>query len=129
MFPYCNYLMTGDTATTTLMPWQDITAGTTATTWDYISFNDQYVPGRRDYIDIMAEMRRVQGFRPGDWQWFGTRLLDRVKLGRLNRFSFDVNKSEQRAKAPRLQTKERKMMFKPRATSCRKWTTGRPRRS
>lgn len=128
MMPYCNYLMTGDTATTTLMPWQDFSANTTTTSADYNSFYDVYVPGRLGYKEVMAAMARVQGFRPGDWHWFGTKLLDRVKLGRLNRLSFDVTKSEQKAKAPRLQTKERKRMFKPRATSCRKWTTGRPRK-
>jgi hypothetical protein len=111
------------------MPWQEVAAGTTTTSsWDGIYFYDQYVPGGRNYSDIVAAMEKVQGFRAGDWQWFGAKLLDRVRLGRLNRLCFDVNKSEQRAKAPRLQGRERKVMFKPRATSCRKWTTGRPRK-
>ena len=128
MTPYCDYLMSGDTATTTLFPWQEVTADTTTSTWDSVWFNTEYVPGGRNYSDVLAAMKRVQGFRDGDWQWFGTKMLDRVKLGRLNRFCFDVNKSEQKAKFPRLKTKERKQAFKPRACNGRSWMTGRPRR-
>lgn len=129
MTPYSDYLMSGDTATTTLFPWQDFSANTTTTSADYNSFYDMYVPGGRNYSDVLAEMKRVQGFRDGDWQWFGTKLLDRVRLGKLNRFCFDVNKSEQKAKFPRLQAKKRKHVFKPRACNGRSWMTGKPRRS
>lgn len=129
MTPYCDYLMSGDTATTTLLPWQEITADTTTSTWDSIWFNAEYVPGGRNYSDVLAEMKRVQGFRDGDWQWFGTKLLDRVRLGKLNRFCFDVNKSEQKAKFPRLQVKRQRPFFKPRACNGRSWMTGKPRRS
>jgi hypothetical protein len=124
--PCFNYFgVEGDTSTTRFpLCWSDVTSSTTVTMAEY---NEVVFRSQPDLEDIMRQLRRAQGFRPGDWQWFGTKLMDR-KVGKLNRLSFDVTKSEQRSKFPRLRAKKRRPVFKPRACSGRSWMTGRPRR-
>jgi hypothetical protein len=76
--------------------------------------------------DVLKEMKRFQGFRDKNLFWFNY-----IKVGTARKLSLlclQAVREDQRAKAPRLQTRERKVIFKPRATSCRKWTTGRPRK-
>lgn len=76
--------------------------------------------------DVKDCMKYFQGFRDKNVFWF-----NHLKSGAARRLSglcLEAVKEEQRAKTPRLQERERKVLVKPRATSCRKWTTGRPRK-